>query len=335
MFTSIFLRAIKGIINAYLPSPACRGVNLITNPITSNFMHKKIRRRMRKAWWLVKYFGFNTLLSIFTHEPHEPIVIKCNGGRVNATPYLLRWLLHVIDVDFVRDIHCRDGEFIVINARGNEVRIKYDGGYYVINGYRFKIIRGTFADTFLSEDYHDANIRNKVIIDVGAFVGDSAIYFAFRGARKVIAIEPHPGAYAEMLDNIRLNNMESVIIPINAGLASKPGKVCVEDVDITKWHHYRPSDCPNTVPAITLGELISRFGVDPNDAVLKMDCEGCEFDVILSDYEHVRLFRELILEYHPRFANKSLDDLLNALGRDYSCNIKGNKDLGIMHCVRK
>ena len=298
-------------------------------------MLKKLRRRVRKAWWLVKYFGFNTLLSIFTHKPHEPIIIKCNNDEVNATPYLLRWLLHVIDVDFVRGIHCSDGEFIVINARGNEVHVKYDNGYYVINGYRFKMIRSTFADTFLNEDYHDANIRNKVIIDVGAFVGDSAIYFVLKGARRVIAIEPHPGAFAEMLDNIKLNNLEGVIVPVNAGLTSKPGKVCIEDVDITKWHYYRPGDCPNAVPAVTLGELISRFSIDLDNAVLKMDCEGCEFDVILNDYEHVRLFRELIFEYHLRFVNKSLDDLLNVLGRDYKCDVRGDKDLGIMHCTRK
>ena len=92
---------------------------------------------------------------------------------------------------------------------------------------------------------------------------------------------------------------------------------------------------PNAVPAVTLGELINRFGIDPNDAVLKIDCEGCEFDVILNDYEHVRLFRELILEYHSYAVNKSLNDLLKVLSKDYRCNIKGNKDVGIMHCTRK
>jgi hypothetical protein len=34
-------------------------------------------------------------------------------------------------------------------------------------------------------------------------------------------------------------------------------------------------------PVVTLSELISRFDVDPNDAVLKMDYEGCEFAIIL------------------------------------------------------
>jgi len=45
------------------------------------------------------------------------------------------------------------------------------------------------------------------MVDLGAFVDDSAIYFALRGAKRVIAIESHPGAYAKMLENIKLNNL--------------------------------------------------------------------------------------------------------------------------------
>ncbi|MDT7970335.1 MAG: FkbM family methyltransferase, partial [Vulcanisaeta sp.] len=75
---------------------------------------------------------------------------------------------------------------------------------------------------------------------------------------------------------------------------------------------------------------------DPNDAVLKMDCEGCEFDIILNDYEHVKLFKELILEYHGDVVNKTVNDLLNMLSKDYRCNvIRGNKVSGNMHCIRK
>ena len=99
--------------------------------------------------------------------------------------------------------------------------------------------------------------------------------------------------------------------------------------------YHKPGDCPNAVPAVTLGELIDRFSVNPSDAVLKMDCEGCEFDIILNDYEHVRLFRELILEYHANVVNKTVNDLLKVLSRDYKCDVKGSKVFGIMHCIRK
>jgi hypothetical protein len=47
------------------------------------------------------------------------------------------------------------------------------------------------------------------------------------------------------------------------------------------------------------------------------------------------LFRELVFEYHPRSVNKSLDDLLKVLGKDYKCDIRGGEDVGIIYCVRK
>jgi FkbM family methyltransferase len=70
-------------------------------------------------------------------------------------------------------------------------------------------------------------LKNRIVIDLGAFVGDSAIYFVLRGARRVIALEPNPEAFKEMLENIKLNNMESKIITINAGLSSKAGRLKV------------------------------------------------------------------------------------------------------------
>ena len=123
-----------------------------------------------------------------------------------------------------------------------------------------------------------------------------------------------------------------MVVPVNAGLASKPGKVCVKDVSIedTGVTYHRPGDCLNAVPAVTLSELTSRFSINVDDAILKMDCEGCEFDVILNDYEHVRSFRELIFEYH---GDPTL--LLNALANDYECMLRRLDGVGFIHCIRK
>jgi len=202
------------------------------------------------------------------------------------------------------------------------------GGFWLRGNVRFRHTYRSILEVFDYGEYESSNVEGRVVVDVGAYVGNSAIYFALKGAKRVIAIEPHPSAFAEMLDNIKLNNLEDVVVPVNAGLASRPGKVCVEDSDVsdTLVIYHRPGDCPNAVPAVTLGELINKFGVDPNDAVIKMDCEGCEYDVILNDYEHVKLFKELILEYHS-----NVNKLLKVLSRDYKC-MRGN---GIMHCIRK
>jgi len=55
-------------------------------------------------------------------------------------------------------------------------------------------------------------------LNIGAFVGESPIYFILKGAKKVYTIEPHPATYKEMLENIKLNSMEDKIIPINMGI---------------------------------------------------------------------------------------------------------------------
>ena len=207
------------------------------------------------------------------------------------------------------------------------------GGFWFRGGVKFRHMHGTILEVFDYGEYELLNIRDRVV-DVGAYIGDSAIYFALRGAKRVIAVEPHPNAYAEMLENIRLNNLENIITPINAGLASKPGKICTKKVGVYATYniYHKPGDCPNAVPAMTLNEIISRFVINPDNAALKMDCEGCEFDVILNDYEHVKLFKELIFEYHSYTVNKPVDELLNVLSRDYRCNMRG---ISIMHCIRK
>jgi FkbM family methyltransferase len=242
------------------------------------------------------------------------------------------------------EISCVDGELYI-----NGKRYEYHGVWvydktcncYVKNNVRFKQIHWAIHQVFDCGEYEPSNVKDRVVVDIGAYVGDSAVYFALRGARRVIAIEPHPGAYTEMLDNIKLNNLEGVIVPVNAGLASKPGKICVKNVDTSNTFdtYHGPGDCPNAIPAVTLSELINRFNIDPSDAVLKIDCEGCEHDVIFNDYEHVRLFRELILEYHYPGFNR-LNDLLVILNRDYKCEVRGYKikdykNGALIHCIRK
>lgn len=201
------------------------------------------------------------------------------------------------------------------------------------NQVKFKIMTPSLSDIFDYGPYDELNVNGKIVVDIGAYIGDSAIYFALKGARKVIAVEPHPGAYVVMVENIKLNNLEQFIIPVNAGLASRPGKICITNVNISATaralHNKNENSCEITVRVITLDDLLKGFGVDA-ESVLKMDCEGCEFDVIINDYQHVKLFKELIFEYHG-----SPDKLLQILNNDYKCKMKGNKKIGIMYCVQK
>jgi len=201
---------------------------------------------------------------------------------------------------------------------------------WVRGNVRFKQWHNSIRDVFDYGHWDGLNVEDKVVVDVGAFIGDSSIYFALRGARRVIAVEPHPEAYKVMVENIRLNGLEDVITPVNAGLSSRPGVICVKNVDVEGMYrtYHGLSECSTTVPAITLADIIDKYNVG-RDVVLKMDCEGCEYDVILNDYEHVKLFNEIAVECYEGATGK----LLKVLVRDYNCSHVAR--YSVVYCTRK
>jgi FkbM family methyltransferase len=118
-------------------------------------------------------------------------------------------------------------------------------------------------------------VGDKYVIDIGAGCGETAIYFILRGAKHVIAIEPCPDVFNELLENLRLNNVSDKVSPINKAIASVHDRINIECLSGNF-----------VVDTVSLRDVMKNIDLD--DAVLKMDCEGCEYDVILNEYEYVR-----------------------------------------------
>jgi FkbM family methyltransferase len=263
------------------------------------------------------------------------IRVVCKKGKndVCIEPSFYGRIVRGYYIGYTKDVYCEDA-YLVLNGLRLLSKPVFNGVFWDLGLAKFVNLRS--VEVFLKQPYSSANVTGRTVVDVGAFVGDSAIYFVLRGAKKVIAIEPHPGAYQEMLENVRLNNMGDRIIPVNAGLASKPGLINIENlgIDQTLGIYYRPG-LTGSIRAITLEELIEQFNIDPSDTVLKMDCEGCEYDVVLNDYKHVKLFRELIMEYHED-ENRHSTDIVKLLSGDYDCQfIKETRNVGILHCIKR
>ena len=47
-------------------------------------------------------------------------------------------------------------------------------------------------ENFIKEQYKWLDVEGKNVVDVGANIGDTAIYFALKGAKHVYAFEPYP-----------------------------------------------------------------------------------------------------------------------------------------------
>lgn len=84
-----------------------------------------------------------------------------------------------------------------------------------------------FFQVSLFSEYEDpfeflGEIGGRDVVDIGASIGDTAMYFSIHGAKRVIALEPFPRLYQEALKNLALNKISNVTM-MNKGLGAKQG----------------------------------------------------------------------------------------------------------------
>jgi FkbM family methyltransferase len=167
------------------------------------------------------------------------------------------------------------------------------------------VSNGDLSGVFFDKIYDFLPVHGKTVIDIGANIGDSCIYFALRRARKVIAIEPFPRSYKVAKKNIYVNGFASKVVLQLAGCNAEAGEITVDPF-------YRSNGGSRLVdfkegikiPLLTLQEILIQNNVSRGEAVLKMDCEGCEYDTILSCTDDtLGFFTHIQLEYHHGYKN--------------------------------
>jgi FkbM family methyltransferase len=142
---------------------------------------------------------------------------------------------------------------------------------------------GAISETFIEGDYEIpevlSGLRGREVVDVGANIGDIALYFVLNGARKMIAVEPLPNVARCAEENLKPNDVADKVKVINAALGGRPVRVpCDYDMHLSNGFSTLSGSGPCEVPGVTLSDLL-KMVEDPY--LLKMDCEGCEAEAIL------------------------------------------------------
>ena len=173
-----------------------------------------------------------------------------------------------------------------------------ESGLQFYNG----ISNGDLFNIFHEQDYDFLPVKNRVVIDIGANIADSSIYFGMIGAKKVIALEPFPKNFEVAQKNITLNGFTDKIELLNAGCCGGQSKDMVLDASANGvCCQSMQSSLGSKIHFYTLQELINKYNID-SPAVLKIDCEGCEYDIILSnDRTMLDKFSHIQVEYHYGF----------------------------------
>jgi FkbM family methyltransferase len=233
------------------------------------------------------------------------VAVKCNGRVYMLKSKTYGAIVYAYYRKAFEFLECSDNIYAVVSYGGWKIRF-YDS---------FEFLYDIVYENLVGGAYDDLDVVNATVVDVGTGVGDTAILFALRGARRVIALEPYPSLYRRALVNIRVNGVEDRVILVNAALGSFDGEVCAEARDVNGYYLFSPSSrCDVRVRMYTLRSLIKEFGVEENSA-LKMDCEGCEYETVLhADSRDLKVFKEIVIEYHNGY--RELKKLLENLGFD-------------------
>tara|TARA_Y100001936_G_scaffold146077_1_gene142455 strand:+ start:4207 stop:5319 length:1113 start_codon:yes stop_codon:yes gene_type:complete len=197
----------------------------------------------------------------------------------------------------------------------------------------------TIPEIFCTESYSFLPVNNKIVVDVGANIGDSTIYFALKGAKKIIGVEPFPKNFEYATKNILTNKLENRIILENIIISDENRSISVDknykgtgagNIKLKKGNSIRNITDGTRIQTSTIGELLKKYSID--ECLLKLDCEGCEYDVILkSDKQILKKFTHIILEYHDGYSE--LKEKIIECGFDVKI-INEKENVGILYATR-
>lgn len=210
----------------------------------------------------------------------------------------------------------------------------YTNGKYFLPVKHF--ISTIFTDNHFIEEITNINsIKNKAIIDVGAFIGDSAILFAQLTENKVYAFEPVKTNYEKMLETLRLNSIDN-IVPLQLGLGSKNVHSSINIFDNGVSSTLRPDRKNNKgcsqeiIKIIRLDDYVNENKLSVG--LIKVDIEGLEKDFLKGAIETIKLQKPILMIsiYHTAEDLFTIKPLIESLNLGYKFKIRKSSKPSIL-----
>jgi FkbM family methyltransferase len=213
-----------------------------------------------------------------------------------------------------------------------EVRI-WGLWYFVrVCNWRYKLT--DVASIYGIEDYFICPVnKGDIVVDIGAYIGGYAKWVENKGAN-VVAIEPHPSSYHYLKMNTSFKKGTYLIKKV---VSSKGDVRFLNNISTLYLNERNPSEHSIVkisdwyIPreTIHLRNIIEEIYGNGN-TILKMDCEGSEYDILFNSQDILDKIDRIIMEYHvPKYwgvTGYTVQDLVNLLrNHGFTVNIKQQK----------
>jgi FkbM family methyltransferase len=150
-----------------------------------------------------------------------------------------------------------------------------------------------------------------VIVDLGANVGLTTLYYAARAPRaRIVAVEPNPSNVAILRKNVDV--LGSRVSVLEAAIAAVGGEARFDD-SREAWGGAISSAGTITVRALSLDDLIEQHRLDHID-VLKVDIEGGEVDLFIPGARWPDRVKCVVAELHHPYTFEAFEQFFALRG---------------------
>lgn len=176
------------------------------------------------------------------------------------------------------------------------------------NGYKLKIRNSekssdihVFTEIWLENAYlREFDLGNNwTIIDIGSHIGLFSLFASEMCKDSIIfSFEPEKNNYSTQLENIQINNKKNIMLS-NTIVSSITGlkKFYVSDTDFAASSIYKESDKSVLIPSTRLEDIFVNNKIQTCN-LLKLDCEGAEYEILMNlPNEYLYRIDNICLEY--------------------------------------
>ena len=274
-------------------------------------------------------------LSYFTLKEKIGIILYSLSSRIiNRIPKTLK-----ADYEFIRKYHDKinitpSKKSILIDYKLNNISTCFDLKIRTSDSSVFEQIIINKEYEAITDIIKNKNINLRTVIDAGANIGLTSIYFARHYPMcEIIALEPNTATYARCLKNISLNNIETIEL-IKKGLWSRTTKLKADQSfrDGEDWS-FRLVEASNNEDAqfetISVDDIIRVNKLERID-FLKIDIEGGEKEIFntQNNLDWLKKVNIIAVEIHNEL-NCRMDILNTLMKHEFDLTESGELTIGV------
>ena len=196
-----------------------------------------------------------------------------------------------------------------ISKHGNDWEICKESAFFRMT---VDTLPWTLWNNIIISQYNALDFKGKVVLDVGGYIGDSAVLFHHLGAEKIIIYEPVKEHLPLIMKNIELNHINAEVK--NLGVGESKGVLEVPFRNLDLRFGLAGTNTENWEKRDIVLEDVKTVILESHADIAKFNCEGCEEAILGLDCDTMRTIPAWVLEIHGERLEKQLLEKFNDAG---------------------